>query len=135
MALNVVVVSGNVRIVDDEVFRDEVCTATLSGSAQLTSEGQPSELVEFSKGCGGEVRAELDLNCVRLDNGDVKINGEARLYEGTSENTGDLEDTKSLSYLVPKGRTITKTVKLRNTETFGGDTAKFTLTLVNIQAA
>jgi len=125
-----IVMNGSVRIVDDEWFSDEVCTASFSRTADV-NESNPSEFLEYSKGCGGEVRAELHLDAQAMNNGDVRMTGNAYLYEGTSENTTDLDAQKAVNFLVPANNFKTHVIRLVNNETFGGDTVDFKLIVAN----
>ena len=125
-----IILNGSVRITDDEYFGDQKCTGNISEKA-IISPNQVSELIRYQKGCGGEVRVEMDLNTQLLESGDVKIIGEARLYEGTSESTSELEDTESIDFIVPVNNLKSITIDLLNTEFQGGDKAKFILNFAN----
>jgi hypothetical protein len=81
---------------------------------------------------GGECRVELDLRAAVVGSGQVQLEGEARFYEGDDENTVDLEDRKTISFLVPKGgRTAQHNVNLVNSGTGGGDHAEIRMTFTN----
>jgi hypothetical protein len=135
------ILSGNLRIegTDDEWWpqSDEHVTREHPVAAILNP-NQPAITIDIPDvRWGGECRVEVDLQGVIVSGGDIKVTGEARLYEGTSESTSDLEDTESIDMTVPRmtpthlGATQ-KTIQLRNTETFGGDHAEIFLTFLNI---
>ena len=52
---------------------------------------------------GGEVRVEVMLTAEAKVDGSVLVSGAAKLYEGTSENTSDLDAEKRIAFSVPKG--------------------------------
>lgn len=52
---------------------------------------------------GGEVRIELQLTAEAQADSTVLVSGAAKLYEGTSERTTDLDDEKRVIVKVPKG--------------------------------
>lgn len=81
---------------------------------------------------GGECRVEVRLEARALADGLVQIEGTTKLFEGTSDSSQDLEDEKSVAFVVPKGGVAYyEKVQLRNTETFGGDHAEIGISLTN----
>lgn len=95
--------------------------------------GQPASAMDISDvRWGGECRVELRLTARVVDNNTVQIEGNAKLFEGTSENTDDLEDEKVVSFTVPKGgRPAHHNIQLRNSGTGGGDHAEIGLSFTN----
>ena len=82
---------------------------------------------------GGECRVETRLSAVVVGTGQVQVEGNVKLFEGVTESSDDLEDTKVVSLLVPKGgHTASTTIQLRNTETWGGDHAEVYFHLTNV---
>jgi hypothetical protein len=126
-----VAITASMSITDDEFFRDEHCSANKTGRFTLTST-RPLGTFHMTKGCGGEVRVELHVNRVQLrNNGSLYVTGEVRLYEGVTERTTDLEDRKTFAFYVTTNRSYTKTIRLYNSESFGGDSATVQFTIVN----
>lgn len=81
---------------------------------------------------GGECRLEVDIIGKLLTRGRVEIEVEARFYEGTSEDTDDLADEKSITFAVPpNGSPVHRHIHLRNTEIGGGDSADVRLSFTN----
>lgn len=81
---------------------------------------------------GGECRVELRLTAKAANDNAVQIEGNAKLFEGTSENTDDLEDEQVVSFSVPKGGvTAHHNIQLRNSGTGGGDHAEIGLSFTN----
>ena len=81
---------------------------------------------------GGECRLEVDIVGKLLTRGRVEIEVEARFYEGTSEDTDDLEDEKTITFTLPtNGSPVHRHIHLRNTEIGGGDSADVRLGFTN----
>ena len=125
--------TGSIRIKDDETFVDDYGFYTVGGFAVIGPAFPSRELERGSKCVGGEVRFEIDLNAEYTVGGDVRIKGEARLFEGTGCNTMDLEATQSVDLIVPKDSTAAINISLDSTGTGGGDWAKGRISFTNIQ--
>jgi hypothetical protein len=128
-----VTVRGSMEIVDDESWPwdDETATRDIFMSGiRLGPFGTHAERSQTEK-MGGEVRVELRLKFDWQLDASVEVWYEAKLYEGTSEETDDLEDTETGTVSVPKDRTVSKTIHLVNTEFAGGDTADISLEITN----
>ena len=62
----------------------------------------------------------------------VQIEGNAKLFEGTSEGSSDLEDEKVVNFTVPRGGVAAHhNVQLRTTEVGGGDHAEIGISFTN----
>lgn len=132
---------GTVRIegTDDEWWpeSDEHVSRERSVNAILMPD-QPSITIDIPDvRWGGECRVEIEMEAVIATGGAIKVTGNAKLFEGVTTSTGDLEDTESIDLTVPPltpqhlGAT-SKTVQLRNTEMGGGDHAEIYLRFQNI---
>jgi hypothetical protein len=97
------------------------------------NEGQPAAVITTPDvRWGGECRVELSLTARAEANGTVQIEGAARLFEGTSEGTNDLEEQQTVAFTVPRGGVPAHhRIQLRNTETFGGDHAEIGISFTN----
>ncbi|OLT59564.1 hypothetical protein [Moorena bouillonii] len=120
---------GSVYIVDDEVFGDEVCNVPVNGKITLAP-GKSGNLINFKECCGDEVRAELYLDASNSYD-HFEVDGSAKLYEGTSCKTDDLEDDQVVNLGVDKNDSETLKINLENTGIGGGDTADFDLRFTN----
>ena len=120
-------VTGKALLVDDEIIGEERCDYAIDESIDLTA-GQSGTLLNFKECCGNEVRAELLLEA-SLEDDIFNVSGTAKLFEGTSCNTNDLEDEVGISELVTDQRDVRLAINLLNRG--GGDTADFDLTLVS----
>jgi hypothetical protein len=115
---------------DDEIFTpDERCHIEDSTEVVLRN-SVPRKLMYLECKWGGEVRVELNLNGRRFNNGSVLVTGVARLYEGTSEDTQDLDGEKDFSISVPKGQTVNIKQRVENTDE-GGDFADIDMSFHN----
>ncbi len=79
---------------------------------------------------GGECRVELELTGQQLNDQGVRVNGLAKLFEGTSDTTGDLDGQTPFAFVVPKGRTVSSTQRVINQDE-GGDFADISMTVSN----
>ena len=95
---------------------------------QVVTNYRPAALLHMEKGVDSEVRVELDLTARVLANGDVMVDGVAKLYEGTSEDTSNLDGVRHFNVVVPKDRAASQHVKVRN-DNEGGDKASINLSL------
>lgn|GEM_PF-5327875 len=66
--------------------------------------------------CGGEIRVELSVLIKQLANGDIHVSGKALLFEGTSENTGDLDGQSSFTKDIRANTTDRISFRVRNTD-------------------
>jgi hypothetical protein len=122
--------SAKIFGVDDETFgSDEYGRAEYTREIVL-ADSQPQNVLHMECRWGGECRVELDLTGQMMDNGDVRISGNALLYEGTSESTGDLDGRTDFTALVPRGKTVSSSQTVKNTDE-GGDYANITITFNN----
>jgi hypothetical protein len=133
MTARKVVGIAEIRGVDEEDFvSNEFGSASTTGEIILNDSevGQDFNLVFLVCKWGGECRVELTLNGQRLDNNDVRVDGNVKLFEGTSEDTGDLDGQENFSFIVPKGRTVEDSRRVVN-EDEGGDFADVGMTVSN----
>ena len=95
--------------------------------------GQPAAAIDVPDvRWGGECRVELRLMARALEKGAVQVEGVARLFEGASEDTDDLEDEKTVTFQVPKGGVpVHHQIQLRSTGAGGGDHAEIRISLTN----
>jgi hypothetical protein len=85
---------------------------------------------------GGECRVEIQVDARVVDGDQIQIEGNVKLFEGTSENSEDLEEEKRVELLVPK---TTRTnpgpahyaVQLSSRGIGGGDHAEINFSFTN----
>lgn len=128
--------AGTVRIdgTDDENWpeTDEVVHKTFTINLVL-DDGQPATALDIPDvKWGGECRVEVRVTARIVDKGRVQIEGTAKLFEGASENTDDLEDEQTVTITVPRGGApVHQMVQLRSTGVGGGDHAEIGFSLTN----
>ena len=92
----------------------------------------PQGLLNFQIRWGGECRAEFNTLIQRLGNGkDVRVYGDLKLFEGTSENTNDLDGVTVIDFVCPKSNTISHEASVRNNDENDDDWAKVKMTVSN----
>lgn len=121
----------SMRIKDDENWpqRDEYENRSVSGIVRL-DDGTPTRQILDIGRCGGEVRVEARFTLTRAAGGAVRVNGDLRLYEGTSTNSNDLDGRASITGTVAAGGRQSFSQRVRNTDE-GGDWADVTLRIDN----
>ncbi|SED64066.1 LGFP repeat-containing protein [Tenacibaculum sp. MAR_2010_89] len=123
--------SSVMNIVDHETFgSNERRTVRNSGIFLLDSSKKTNQLFFMGK-CGGEVRIELTINFQQNTNGTLSIKESAKLYEGASTNSRDLDGKASKNTLVGINENKTISFRVRNTDE-GGDYADITLQVSNV---
>lgn len=114
--------SASMDLTDHETFgSNEHNSGSATAEVVLSSE-QPGEVMNFIVKAGGEMRVEFRLTGAVKNSGDVILSGNAKLYEGTSEQTDDLDGQEDVSILVPRDGFRSFSITVRNTDE-GGDFA------------
>ena len=129
--------------VDDEIVRDD--TINERGIPIDIYVGPQDEKYKFVSlrhfKWGGEVRVEVDIGARRMIGGQIEMAIRLRLYEGTFEETGDLDGEVEETFLVPtrnidaaeypflvSGEDYIDSFEVKNSDE-GGDWARVTLRL------
>ena len=126
--------TGFVKIdgVDDEwPFPDDSVSVRRRVNAKLSGSGSTTGLGIGSVRWGGECRVEVDAGATLDPDGGIHISGEVRLFEGTTENTTDLEDSAQIDFVVRPGKNARRVLVLENREVAGGDRATVAFRLSN----
>lgn len=98
----------------------------------ILTDDMPQGLLNFQIRWGGECRAEFNTLVQRLGNGkDVRIYGDLKLFEGTSEDTDDLDGVTLIDFVCPKSITLPYEAFVRNNDENDDDWAKVKLTVSN----
>ena len=132
MSTRRLVITMNMHGVDHETFgSNEETRRTEVRETILSNPNQPMNVLEFFHGWGGECRLELRLTGTLLTDDTIRVQGNALLFEGTSEGTGDLDGQRDISFLVPKGGVVaTHNFRVSNDDE-GDDFADVQLTCTN----
>lgn len=115
---------------DHETFGSNETGAASRVTERLLHSGDPSDLAFLMCKWGGECRVELWVNGKRNDDDSVDVDAHAFLFEGTSENTGDLDGEIHYGFKVFKGQQVTDVHRVTNLDE-GDDFADVTLTVIN----
>lgn len=127
-------VSGSMFILDhDNVDGNETGTFALKTQNLFLNENAVQDLYTESHCVDKEVRGELDVDAQLLTNGDIKITGSIKLYEGASCSTNDLDGQHTFSFVVPRGQTKSWEHKQVNTDE-GDDYIEVKMTFGNFDA-
>ncbi len=97
----------------------------------ILTNDMPQGLLNFQSRWGGECRAEFNALVQRLTNGDVRVYGELKLFEGTSEDTDDLDGVTGIDFICPKSTTLPWEVYVRNNDENDDDWAKVKMVVSN----
>jgi hypothetical protein len=98
----------------------------------ILTDDMPQGLMNFQIRWGGECRAEFNTLIQRLGNGkDVRIYGDLKLFEGTSEDTDDLDGVTVIDFVCPKSTTLPYEAFVRNNDENDDDWAKVKMTVSN----
>lgn len=130
-----ITVSADMYVEDDETFgSNETVRRQQTNSAILSTQGLSQSIMDFEVRMGGEVRVEFTVTAALLDaQGNVVVDGEVKLYEGTSESTGDLDGVRQFQLYCPVGATLNHFVRVNNDDE-GGDYATIRLNITNASA-
>ena len=89
--------------------------------------------VYFEQRMGGEIRIELRFVIDLQMDRSVSVNVNAKMYEGTSEDTDDLNDQENTNgFRVSKDQSRTGNIRLYNDEFAGGDVSNISFTITNL---
>ncbi len=126
-------VSSVIFAVDHETFGSNETKTEQQDRSAVVGEDAPADLMYMETRVGGELRIELRLIAQALPNGNVRIRGNVKLYEGTSETSNDLDGEKAFSTLVPANAYSSKDVTITNQDE-GGDYANISMHFGNFGA-
>ena len=98
----------------------------------IFSQPEPQKVLEMDCRWGGECRIELQLIGQLQSDESIHISGEAKLFEGSSEDTTDLDGHIQFTEIVAPEETTSSHRTVRNTEENKADRAHITLKLSNV---
>lgn len=82
---------------------------------------------------GGEVRVEYDITVRLLVNNTIDVAVQGTLYEGTSEDTNDLDGTGGLTFQCPVSNTAGATLTITNTDEDCPDAGVLSISVKNVR--
>ncbi len=105
---------GNVHIEDYESFSsNEHCYSTMNTN-RTASTAYPID-IEWTRTCGGEIRAELYMEVQVLSNNYLSVIGKVLFFEGTSTGTSDLDGQKNFTLYVQPNTNVPLNLRVWNT--------------------
>ncbi|MBD9731139.1 hypothetical protein IGX29_04775 [Streptomyces sp. H28] len=129
-------VTGNLtmRIMDYESFGpNTVCNRNRTLVPRVVTVGTAKRITVRER-CGGEIRVEVQYKLTHQEGGFIRVTeGVVKFFEGTSDNTTDLDGTAAFAniFLYP-GQSTSRSVHVQNwNEGQPDDKADLTLTLRN----
>lgn len=130
-----ITVSADMYVEDDETFgSNETVRRQQTNAAILSTQGLSQSIMDFEVRMGGEIRVEFTVTASLVDTqGNAMVDGEVKLYEGTSESTGDLDGVRQFQLYCPIGTTLNHFVRVNNDDE-GGDYATIRLNVTNSPA-
>ncbi|MEB8702873.1 tetratricopeptide repeat protein [Bacillus cereus] len=94
-------ITGNIHIKDGEwPGTDEICNEKIKHTVTLKPNGKYEIVFTKVLKCGGECRTELNIEAKLKKNGEILVNVFTRFYEGASDDTDELEGSKSTKDLL-----------------------------------
>lgn len=133
--------AGTVSIngTDDESwpFDDEKVSATRPVNGVFLDINQPAVVLDIPPvKWGGECRVEVRVTARVVEGEQIQIEGSVKLFEGTDEETQDLEEEKAVTFLVPRTTRSQPlpayhSVQLSNAGIGGGDHAEIDFSFTN----
>ncbi len=127
-----ITVSADMYVEDDETFgSNETVRRQQTNSAILSTKGIAQNVMVFEVRMGGEIRVEFTVTASLIDDiGNATIDGDVKLYEGTSESTGDLDGQRQFQLYCPANATLNHFVRVNNDDE-GGDFATININITN----
>lgn len=125
-----VIITAAMDLTDDETFGSNEHGHAERHDERWVDSWDPQGVMSLIGKAGGEMRVELAATASVRPDGGVRISIEAKLFEGTSEETGDLDGTNAVVQLVPAGAIVQIPLRVNNDDE-GGDFADISLTISN----
>ncbi|GAA5036065.1 hypothetical protein ACFQRL_08950 [Microbacterium fluvii] len=116
-SIHQVAVTGTAEFHDYETFgSDEHGFRAFRSETQLSTDDISVTILDWEAGFGGEERVEIDMSGSLREDGVLIASLEVRFYEGATEGTTELEDSKALQTAVARGGVSNFTIHLANDE-------------------
>jgi hypothetical protein len=125
-----IVISAVMDITDDETFGSNEHNHVERRDERWLDSYDPQGVMTMIGKAGGEVRVELTANAAPRVDGSMRIFVDLKLYEGTSEESNDLDGTKTQEIIVPADQVLQIPLRINNDDE-GGDFADISLVLSN----
>jgi hypothetical protein len=136
-----IVFSGSMDIEDEEnigkneyayrTFSPEGTTSSIFLGPIKTGPFEPHAEITWVEKMGGEIRVEALLIIDWRRDSSVDVKWDIKLFEGTSEDTSDLDGEESGAFTIPKDKTHDLVVFVRNTDEDDDDSVDFKMKISN----
>lgn len=112
-----ITVTGTTEFNDYETFgSDEHGIFGFRQETTLSTNDLSKTLLTWQQGFGGEERVEIDIDGSLQSNGAIAVTINARFFEGATEGTHELEDSRAFQTIVPQDQTSNFDIHLKNDE-------------------
>jgi hypothetical protein len=82
---------------------------------------------------GGELRTEYAITLRLVTNNAIEVAVKGKLFEGTSEDTTDLDGQGAVTFQVPAGQTVGATLTIKNTAEHDDDAGVLSISVKNVR--
>lgn len=82
---------------------------------------------------GGELRTEYTITLRLVANNAIEVAVKGKLFEGTSEDTTDLDGQGAVTFQVPAGQTVGATLTIKNTAESDDDAGVLSISVKNVR--
>lgn len=125
-----VIINASMDLTDDETFGSNEHGHAERRDERWVDSWDALAVMELVAKAGGEMRVELSATAAVRPDGSVRVSVDIKLFEGTSEETRDLDGRRSTTQLVPAGGIVQIPIRINNDDD-GGDFADISLTISN----
>src|SRR5690554_209711 len=122
--------TSTMNILDHETFGSNERARVVNSDTFMLDASKKTHHAFFIGKCGGEVRIELEITFKQNASGSISVKETAKLFEGASTNSTDLDGTASKAITVAKNESKVVVFRVNNTDD-GGDYADITLNITN----
>jgi hypothetical protein len=125
-----VIISAAMDLTDDETFASNEHAHVERRDERWVDSWDPQGVMQLIGKAGGEMRVELNATAAIRPDGSVRVGVDLKLFEGTSEETDDLDGTRSTTQIVQAGQVVQIPIRINNDDE-GGDFADISLVISN----
>lgn len=125
-----VIISASMDITDDEFWADNEHAHVERRDERWVDSWDPQSVMQLVGKAGGEVRVELAATAAMRPDGSARVQIEVKMFEGTSEESSDLDGTRSTTVVVNADQIVQVPIRINNDDE-GGDFADISLVISN----
>ena len=124
------IISAAMDLTDDEFWADDEHGHVETRDERWLDNWDSQAVLQLVGKAGGELRVELSATAAVRPDGSVRVNMDATLFEGTSEESTDVDGRRSTMQIVPPGQIVQIPLRINNDDE-GGDFADIKLIISN----